>query len=399
MTFPVAVPRRLSLFDGSILSRSKRVNDFEATDHATTVFEFGGLRDRQRDYIEWVLKSSVEEGVAPEDIMTGAAATRLAAKLKTPLQIGQHLVRAFEAGFEVGAKPVDETVVEAVLSLRIDDLEPRLTRSGYDVRSLVEQFDAKPAEIRRLPGPTQGYNWKCPYCGHAQVILQGRLQVIDGGIPVAGWGQGRPGFSLEATVCANSECQHLSLDVALHTGDYVGNTFLKRAKVAAWSLLPSSCAKPQPDCVPEPLRLDYEEACAIRDLSPKASATLIRRCMQGTIRDFCGISEARLIDEIRVLRKRIDEGKAPPGVQADTVDAIDHVRKIGNIGAHMENDINVIVDVDPNEAQILIELAETLFEEWYVARQVRTARLAKLGVIASDKKQLQQQKSLPAPGS
>ena len=29
-------------------------------------------------------------------------------------------------------KPVDEKVVEAVLSLRIDDLEPRLTRNGYD---------------------------------------------------------------------------------------------------------------------------------------------------------------------------------------------------------------------------------------------------------------------------
>ena len=37
------------------------------------------------------------------------AATRLAATLKTPLQIGQHLVRTFEAGFEVGAKPVDES--------------------------------------------------------------------------------------------------------------------------------------------------------------------------------------------------------------------------------------------------------------------------------------------------
>jgi len=66
------------------------------------------------------------------------------------LQIGQHLVRAFEAGFEVGAKPIDETVVKAVLSLQIDDLEPRLTRNGYDIRNLVEQFDAKPAEIRRL---------------------------------------------------------------------------------------------------------------------------------------------------------------------------------------------------------------------------------------------------------
>jgi hypothetical protein len=34
------------------------------------------------------------------------------------------------------------------------------------------------------------------------------------------------------------------------------------------------------------------------------------------------------------------------------VDAIDHVRKIGNIGAHMEADINVIVEVEPKEAQI-----------------------------------------------
>jgi type II secretory pathway predicted ATPase ExeA len=116
----------------------------------TTVFEFGGLRDRQRDYIDWVLKSCVADGVAPDDIITDAAATRLAAKLKTPLQIGQHLVRAFEAGFEVGAKSLDESVIEAVLSLQIDDLEPRLTRNGYDVRSLAEQFDAKPAEIRRL---------------------------------------------------------------------------------------------------------------------------------------------------------------------------------------------------------------------------------------------------------
>jgi hypothetical protein len=33
-------------------------------------------------------------------------------------------VRAFEAAFEIGAKPVDENVVEAVLSLQIDDWNP-----------------------------------------------------------------------------------------------------------------------------------------------------------------------------------------------------------------------------------------------------------------------------------
>jgi type II secretory pathway predicted ATPase ExeA len=116
----------------------------------TTVFEFGGLRDRQRDYIDWVLRTSLDESVTPDDVITDEAATLLAAKLKTPLQIGQHLVRAFEAGFEIGARPIDTGVVEAILSRQFDDLEPRLTRSGYDARSLVEQFDAKPAEIRHL---------------------------------------------------------------------------------------------------------------------------------------------------------------------------------------------------------------------------------------------------------
>ena len=84
------------------------------------------------------------------NVLTDEAATLLAAKLKTPLQIGQHLVRAFEAGFEIGAKPITAGVVEAVLSSKLDELEPQLTRNGYDLRSLVEQFDAKPAEIRRL---------------------------------------------------------------------------------------------------------------------------------------------------------------------------------------------------------------------------------------------------------
>ena len=37
-----------------------------------------------------------------------------------------------------------------MLSRQLGDLEPRLTRNGYDVRSLVEQFDGKPAEIKRL---------------------------------------------------------------------------------------------------------------------------------------------------------------------------------------------------------------------------------------------------------
>jgi len=153
----------------------------------------------------------------------------------------------------------------------------------------------------------------------------------------------------------------------------------------SWRLLPDSFAKHQPEYIPPPLREDYYEACSIRDKSPKAAATLARRCLQGMIRDFCGISRPRLIEEIKELRKRVDDGSAPKGVEAETVDAIDAIREVGNVGAHMERDISVIVDVDPGEAQALIELMEMLFEEWYVARHIRDGRLARLKTIAAEK--------------
>lgn len=105
----------------------------------------------------------------------------------------------------------------------------------------------------------------------------------------------------------------------------------------------------------------------------------------------------RLKDEIDELRLRTDAGRAPPSVQRDAVDAIDHVRALGNIGAHMEKDINLIVDIDPDEAQKIIGLIELLFVEWYTARERRREGLAALGVLATEKKALTEQGKLPAP--
>jgi hypothetical protein len=81
-------------------------------------------------------------------------------------------------------------------------------------------------------------------------------------------------------------------------------------KIHRWPLLPESSAKPLPDFIPQALREDYSQACRIRDLSPKASATLSRRVLQGMIRDFCGIARKRLVDEIRELRRQVDAGEA-----------------------------------------------------------------------------------------
>jgi hypothetical protein len=122
---------------------------------------------------------------------------------------------------------------------------------------------------------------------------------------------------------------------------------------------PKSFAKQFPEYIPQLIRDDYTEACAIVNLSPKASATLSRRCLQGMIRDFWKIEKATLFEEIKELQKNI------PVAQWKVIDG---VRRIGNIGAHMEKDINLIVDIEPDEAQKLIKLIESLINDWYIQR-------------------------------
>jgi hypothetical protein len=150
-------------------------------------------------------------------------------------------------------------------------------------------------------------------------------------------------------------------------------------------LRPTSIAKPQHAAVPSRLIADYEEACAIINASPKASATLARRCLQGMIRDFCEITKDTLNAEIVELISQLTAGNAPRQVSEESITAIDSVRKIGNIGAHFERDINLIIDVDADEAKALINLIELLFQEWYVARFDRQARLGKVTEIAGQK--------------
>jgi hypothetical protein len=53
----------------------------------------------------------------------------------------------------------------------------------------------------------------------------------------------------------------------------------------------------------------------------------------------------------------------------------------------MESDINVIIDVEPNEATLLVGLIETLLTEWYVARHDREQRMNKNKLAAAGKKE------------
>lgn len=248
------------------------------------------------------------------------------------------------------------------------------------------------------------FNWTCPFCGSIQTVVDS--QTAEGTIHLSIDDQieGRLGMYALAIGCSNIECRKTTViahvtPMIYRAGDGIVHDF-ENAHFSS-KLLPQGSAKPQPDYIPEPIREDYYEACLIKDLSPKAAATLVRRCLQGMIRDFAGISKGTLFDEIKTLKASVEDGSADRSISEESVSAIDQIRGVGNIGAHMEKDIDLIIPVDPGEAQALIELVEMLFDEWYGARERRARKLEHIAKIANDKKALKlstaQQEALPPP--
>ena len=131
-----------------------------------------------------------------------------------------------------------------------------------------------------------------------------------------------------------------------------------------------------PEYVPQAIRNDYEEAHAILNISPKSSATLCRRCLQGMIHDFWEVHEKNLNAEITALKDKV------PAAQWRALDAL---RGIGNIGAHMEHDVNLIIDIEPEEAVKLLRLIELLIRDWYIARHEQELLYEEIAGIGVEK--------------
>ncbi|EHU5198915.1 TPA: DUF4145 domain-containing protein [Vibrio vulnificus] len=219
------------------------------------------------------------------------------------------------------------------------------------------------------------FGWTCPYCNRDATITESNYSeshhIFDENNKV-----GELGIITKVITCPNEECREFTIAGSLHKTYYNRYRYLEDEALISWSLKPQSNAKQFPSYIPEAIIGDYDEACLIRELSPKASATLSRRCLQGIIRDFWGVKKGRLVDEINAIKDKVDP---------ITWQAIDAVRNIGNIGAHMEKDINLIIDVEPQEAQLLTGLIEILIKDWYVTRQERQIHLESIIGVAGQK--------------
>jgi hypothetical protein len=213
------------------------------------------------------------------------------------------------------------------------------------------------------------FKWQCPHCNHHTTITDSNHKEDEFGLSIENADGPKVLYSYYI-VCPNEECNMYTLTSILFDteyGLYKGRwQHYNHKEVKRWRLVPNSFAKVFPSYIPQSITQDYEEACSIIEESPKASATLARRCLQGMIRDFWNVNGATLFKEIESIKDKVD---------TLTWQSIDATRKIGNIGAHMEKDINLIIDVNPKEAHALIKLIEILIKDWYVNRHERQLML------------------------
>lgn len=109
--------------------------------------------------------------------------------------------------------------------------------------------------------------------------------------------------------------------------------------------------------VPDKYKKDYLEACAVLPASAKASAAISRRILQNVLREEFKINRPNLAQEIDEFIQKND-------VPSYLTEAVDAVRNVGNFAAHPLKETNTgeIIEVEPGEAEWLLEVNESLFD-------------------------------------
>lgn len=231
-------------------------------------------------------------------------------------------------------------------------------------------------------------NWTCPTCGSHSVITDQNYSSDVAWISCATTSFGEV-IQLQHWLieCPNNPCKSQNFRVAAAHGynklNALGQSVFETSHpvgIGEFTFLPTT-STPLSKHVPVHVSEDYCEAYLIKSLSPKASATLARRALQGMVRDFFNVEGMRTLHhELESVKDRCD-----PELYA----AMMAVKSVGNIGAHPEHDVSLMVDVEPEEAETLLKLIHLLDHEWYVARAERADRIAKMQALGDAKKQAQ----------
>lgn len=150
-------------------------------------------------------------------------------------------------------------------------------------------------------------------------------------------------------------------------------------------------ARPVPDEVPDKHRELYGEATATLEISPRASAALSRRLLQDLLRD-AGYEQHNLSAAIKAFI-------TDRGTPSFLAEAVDHVREVGNYGAHELKEVQsgTVLNVEPGEAEYNLDVLDTLFDHLFVQpeRLRRNKEAVNRKLKSAGRRPLQE----PEPGS
>jgi Domain of unknown function (DUF4145) len=208
--------------------------------------------------------------------------------------------------------------------------------------------------LTRMPGKTL----ICDHCGVSFVGRLKRLEMADGT---------RDPYEVLAIRCASCR-QHLIYLAEWKDPAHVLPTQAKSI-VRLW---PQAAYVPVSKEVPEEIARDFREANLVLSASPKASAAMSRRLLQRILHEKVGIRGKNLAHEIEEFLKT-----KPPSYVAKSLDAI---RAVGNFAAHPLKSTRTgeIIEVEPGEAEWLLETLVSLFDHLFVQPARAAAQLALL---------------------
>ena len=230
-----------------------------------------------------------------------------------------------------------------------------------------------------------GMNWTCPTCGQPTTIVNANYDRESFSINTS---ESKDNEQIEVVgvliKCPNPECGAQKLTLAVRyqelTRNLAGQITTRRPGArnvgnGDYTIIPTT-PRPLSSYCPDVVIKDFNEAWLILELSPKASATLARRALQGMVRHRWKVSLPKLHAELLTLKSHAD-----PAVY----DALMALKAVGNIGAHPERDISLIIDVESDEARELLEFLLLLDQEWYVIPAERIKRLTRIAGMKTTK--------------
>lgn len=206
---------------------------------------------------------------------------------------------------------------------------------------------------------------KCPHCLHDihPSSASTSLNTYNSPVMVGGKNAGNP-LAINGTVHTCPKCKGATVELTLYNGSTVYSTMRCYPRTGPFP--------PAPSDVPKSISMDYSEANEVLPISPKASAALARRCLQGILSSH-SYTGRDLVKQIDSALSETDASKSLPSSLRENIDAI---RNFGNFSAHPITDQTTlqVVDVEEGEAEWCLQILLDLFDHYYVA----PARAAKL---------------------